>query len=571
MTDDRTNSLLVLASRSQLEDIRTLVRKLDVPLVGQGRIHVHYLRHADAEELAQTLNSMLTGQRPRGGAGRTGGAGGNQPQQLRSQVTALSEGGINLSADPATNSLVIQASKESYEALLQVIKQLDIPRPQVLVEAIIMEVDITHGLELGVEAIFDTVNGDTRFAVSTMETIFTGSAAGQLATFAKQSFEYDENGNPVDGAEGTNMAVLLRAAAKDSSLNIISSPHILTSDNEEAEIRIGNNIPIITSRVDSATGNTAGLASSVNVERQDIGVTLRVTPQISEGDLVRLKIFQEITDINEDLTSGIGDPSEVGVALFNRKVENTVVVNNGDTVVVGGLISDRWLDSERKVPWLGDIPVLGWAFKSTRKDLRKINTLIFLTPHIIRNKDQMELESIRKRNEFQNRNGKQYDTDEENLRRIDDDSKEGDKWSPNQNPVLHELRGLSSRYSLRRRDELLEIQREAEAERRASRLEREGGNVLVYALRVGVYRDESNATTDLTRVLDAGYDGSLISGEADGTLLYELVVGPFDDLQGASDVAEVLRKVYEFEPSVTVLEIEGARNREEGPEAERAP
>jgi general secretion pathway protein D len=571
MTDDRTNSLLVLASRTQLDDIRKLVRQLDVPLVGQGRIHVHYLRYADAEEMAQTLNGMLSGQRPSGGAGRTGGAGGNQPQQMRAQVTALSEGGINLNADPATNSLVIQASKESYEALLQVIKQLDIPRPQVLVEALILEVDITNGLELGVQALFDTVNGDTRFAFSTLEQAFTGTSAGQLATIAKQAFDYDENGQPEEGAEGTNMVILMKAAARAATLNIVSSPHILTSDNEEAEIRVGNNIPIITSRVNNASGNVAGLSTSVNVERQDIGVTLRVTPQISEGDQLRLKIFQEITDINEELTIGVGDPEQVGVSLFNRKIENTVVVNNGDTVVVGGLISDRWVDGESKVPWLGDIPVIGWGFKTVRKDLRKINTLVFLTPHIVRNEDQMELESIRKRDEFQNRSGKGYDTDDENLRRIDDESKADDKWSPNQNPVLHELRDLSSRYSLRRRDELLEVQRETEADRRASRLDRDGQTVLVYALRVGVYRDETTAAADLTRVLDAGYDGTLVSGEADGALLYELVVGPFADMQGASEVGEVLREVYDFAPSVTVLEVEGSSGEEDGAEAESAP
>jgi len=150
ITDERTNSLLVLASRGQLDEIRQLIKKLDVPVTGQGRIHVYYLKHADAEELAQTLNALLTGQRaaPRGGRAGSGPAGGAQPQAMRSAITALAEG-ITLTADPATNSLVIQASKEAYETLKDVIEQLDVIRPQVLVEALIMEVRVGEGLELG--------------------------------------------------------------------------------------------------------------------------------------------------------------------------------------------------------------------------------------------------------------------------------------------------------------------------------------------------------------------------------------------------------------------------------------
>ena len=258
------------------------------------------------------------------------------------------------------------------------------------------------------------------------------------------------------------------AAAKDTNLNIVSAPHILTSDNEEAEIRIGNNIPIITSRVNSATGNVSGLASSVNVERQDIGVTLRVTPQISEGNSLRLKIFQEITDINEDLQSGVGNPEEVGVSLFNRKVENTVVVKDAETVVVGGLISDRWANAERKVPYLGDIPVLGWLFKSQTKELRKINLLIFLTPHIIRDGDQMEFETIRKREEFEIKSGETYQTGKATLDEIQE--RDDGKWAPNKSPVLGALREHTSRYSLERKDELEDMEREAEEKRVNDRL-----------------------------------------------------------------------------------------------------
>jgi general secretion pathway protein D len=412
MTDERTNSLLILASRTSVSDIRELVRKLDVPLVGGGRIHVYYLNHADSEELASTLSSMLSGQsRSTQTPGRTGAAGG-QVQNLRSQVTALAEG-ITLSPDPATNSLVIQASKEAYEALVAVIEKLDIPRPQVLVEALIIEVDVTDGIELGVSWTINAINGDQQFYFTTARAA-AGGSAGDLGGVIARAFPTGADGITrldTSTATGTNYDAVISAAAKDTNLNVVSSPHILTSDNEEAEIRIGNNIPIITSRVNSATGNSAGLASSVNVERQDIGVTLRVTPQISGGNTLRLKIFQELTDINESLQSGVGSADEVGVALFNRKIENTVVVKDGETVVVGGLISDRWRDDVFKVPFLGDIPGLGWAFKTNTKELRKINLLVFLTPHIIRTADEMELETIRKRMDFESDLGETYNTD----------------------------------------------------------------------------------------------------------------------------------------------------------------
>ena len=180
---------------------------------------------------------------------------------------------------------------------------------------------------------------------------------------------------------GTIIDQIINLSASNGDVNIVSAPHILTSDNEQAEIRVGDNIPIISSRVEQATG-AANLSTSVNVERQDIGVTLRVTPQITEGDSLRMEIFQEITEINSNLA--VGNVNDVGVALSNRRIENTVVVRDGETVVIGGLLSDVLDESVTKVPWLGDVPFLGWAFKSTNEQIRKTNLLVFLTPRIVR-------------------------------------------------------------------------------------------------------------------------------------------------------------------------------------------
>ena len=549
MTDERTNSLLVLASRTALVDIRDLVRKLDVPLVGGGRIHVYYLSHADSEELASTLSSMLSGQeRSSPTPGRTGAAGG-QVQNLRSQVTALAEG-ITLSPDPATNSLVIQASKEAYEALVAVIQQLDIPRPQVLVEALIIEVDVTDGLDLGVNWTINAINGDQQFYFSTAQAAVGGSA-GDIAGVIKSAFQTGADGiTPTEtGASGTNYDAVIQAAAKDTNLNVVSSPHILTSDNEEAEIRIGNNIPIITSRVNSATGNASGLASSVNVERQDIGVTLRVTPQISEGDTLRLKIFQELTDINSALQDGVGTADEVGVALFNRQIDNTVVVKDGETVVVGGLISDRWQNDEFKVPFLGDIPGLGWAFKTTSKELRKINLLVFLTPHIIRNAAEMEYETIRKRMDFEDDLGENYHIDPEPGEALTKTDGIIDKGI---NPAYDALRKHSGRYSPQRRKELKAQIRDQE--RLAQEIATEETTRSAYGLRVKLFSNEKDAAAALVELIDAGYDGSVMSSSAGGQVVYELLAGPYVDLKAAKAQAEVLSKVYDFNPVVTILE-----------------
>jgi general secretion pathway protein D len=377
LTDERTNSLLVLAPRTQLEEVRGLVAKLDVPVEGGGRIHVHYLDNANAEEIAQTLSGLLSGASSPAGGGSTGAAG-TPAASLRSAVASLSDG-ISVTADPAINALIIQASKEGYNTLTEVIKQLDIVRPQVLVEALIMEVDVTDGRSLGFAALMRYINGDLELAFQTATTAGLGGA-GSLIPLASDAIAplvgfFSNDNTPEDGNNndfsGTLIQGLISASAANGDVNILSAPHILTTDNEQAEIRVGDNIPIITSRVESAAGQEVGLSSSVNVERQDIGVTLRVTPQITEGETMRLEIFQEITQVNSGLISETGDPEEVGLPLSNRRIENTVIVADGETVVIGGLIGDNEQHTVSKVPWLGDIPVLGWAFKTTRTQSAK--------------------------------------------------------------------------------------------------------------------------------------------------------------------------------------------------------
>ncbi len=539
ITDERTNSLLVLASRSQLSDIRALVRQLDVPIVGGGRIHVYYLRHADAEELTQTMNALLSGQSGAPSPGRTGAAGAAAPQALRSAVTQLAEG-ISITADAATNSLVIQASREAYDTLVEVIEQLDVPRPQVLVEALIMEVDVSDGLDLGFNGSLAYLNGSLSLYANTAAAGLTAGATNLgLGAFGTDLFGAGTT-NPTDN--GLYYEAIINASAANRNTNILSAPHLLTSDNEEAEIKIGDNIPIITSRVDNASGNIGGLSSSVNVERKDIGITLRVTPQISEGDTLRLKIFQEISAINEAVTAETGSAEDVGVSLSNRQVENTVVVSDGETVVIGGLISEAYNDTVDKVPWLGDIPFLGWAFKTTGKKLVKKNLLIFLTPHIIRSDEDMEFMTVRKREEFERNSGETV--------HLSDVQRRTDETDPS--PIRRTLIDHQRRYPQERMREI-EL---ARAEERARLREAVGGPQTRFLLRAGPFSNEGEATRMLTRIVDSGYDGTLVSEERDGRLLFELQVGPYIDLEAARQASFVLREVYELDPSMIILDEE---------------
>lgn len=543
ITESRTNSLLVLATQAQIAEIRELVHKLDVPVIGGGKIHVYYLKHADAQEMAKTLNDLVSGAGSAGrGGGRTGSAGA-KPQALRSVITPLSEGAINLSADPATNSLVIQASKEAYETLIQVIEKLDIPRPQVLVEALIMEVDITDNFELGFN--FGYVLANSEIDLELVGQGLISTIAGPLAAFGKSTIDSD-------GDDGSTFTARMQAAAQAGLINILSSPHILTSDNEEAEIRIGDNIPIVTSRVQAATGATdSGLSSAVNIERRDIGVTLRVTPQISDGNTLRLKIFQEITEVNEALSAVVAggntdSTTDIGVALSNRRVENTVVVADGATVVIGGLIGEVSSTTENKVPFLGDIPVLGWLFKSTQEKIRRVNLIIMLTPHIIRSPADLEFESIYRRTNFT------YATDStERIERMAEDVLEDREDVVPNSRVEEHLLDHTLRYPLERLDEIEEQRRLEKIEtQRRREAELWGPQYRVHAIVV----DQEAAAALVTAIIDLGYDATLVSSSTGTGVVLEIRVGLFESTRQAESVLTILQRSMQLDPYIVVVE-----------------
>ncbi|WP_429885916.1 type II secretion system secretin GspD [Geoalkalibacter halelectricus] len=383
-----TNVLVVMAGKDDLETIHGLVKRLDKrPSQMRAGIQVYYLENADAETLARTLNEILTGIQAQA---RTATARAAQQQPGETL------GAVSITADKPTNALIINSTPEDYETIRDIVAQLDIKRKQVYVEALILELsmDATQRLGSSLQGAVATGSDSVIFGTSNLN---TGPASlGQLAggtTGVPNLLTQTINGillggifSPitVTGPDGNDVTVpalsaLIDLSKTDTDINILSAPRLLTSDNEEAEIIVGRNVPIITSRL-TDTGATTGLAQSVSVERRDVALTLRFTPQITEGNLVRLNVFQESTDI---AVQSVGDVNQVGPTFTKRQLRNTILAENGRTVVLGGLIDSNVQETITKVPLLGDIPVLGWLFKRRGTTETKTNLLIFITPHIV--------------------------------------------------------------------------------------------------------------------------------------------------------------------------------------------
>lgn len=387
----RTNTLLAIASADEISLLRNLIDALDMPgAQAQSNINVYYLKYADAEELAKSLNEIMLGVRKT-----------EQQQKDKKNKDAIEP--LAITADKPTNSLLISASPADYKLLEQVIAKLDIQRKQVFVEALILELSMDATREVGA-ALQGAVDIDGESVVLGTSNLNSSSVGGsnsvglgnflpgdnQLPSLLTQSVKGLMLGglfNPITitAPDGTAMTVpavsaLLQLSQTSQDVNVLSAPQLLTSDNEEAEIIVGENVPVITSRL-TDTGST-GLAQSVTVERQDAALTLRFTPQITAGDLVRLDVFQEITSV-------LKEDADTGPTLNKRQLRNTVLAENGKTVALGGLIQTNVEKNEFKVPLLGDIPLLGHLFRSSGTTTKKTNLLVFMTPRIIRNASEL--------------------------------------------------------------------------------------------------------------------------------------------------------------------------------------
>ena len=420
--DGRTNTLVLGGPVALVRRARALVERIDqTPAHGSSDIHVIPLRHADAEALVRTLSQLLglpTGPppepRPRGSslarAGSTsrydrgfdGGMGRSAPEAAAAPAAGAAAAGtaealeapVRLTADPATNALVVSATPQDWETLRAVVETLDVPRRQVFVEAIIVEATVDRARALGIEFQATTdLGGYSGLAQANLGPLASAatdptSLPGLLLAAASNRTVRLPNGQEVPA-----QTFLLTALETDSEVNVLSAPNIVTTDNEEAEIVVGRNVPFIASRATSAD-NLENLFTTI--ERHDVGVMLRLRPQITADDFVRLTIFEEVSDI-EEVTVGGSDPNLVGPTTTIRSASTAVAARDGQTVVIGGLLSDNRRDREERVPFLGRMPVLGAFFRRNASRRTKTNLLVFLTPHILASDHQMAQNSLRQR------------------------------------------------------------------------------------------------------------------------------------------------------------------------------
>ena len=417
IADERTNSIIVLATEKSLVEIRDLVKRIDYETdpFADGDIHVMYLEHAKAEELSQTLNNLIQQSNQRAqqrSTERRGNAASARGGSARTTTTARSgqggdgggnfEGEVRLTHDVPTNSLVITASREDYARLRKVVDMLDIPRKQVFVETVIMEVSDTRINDNGVSWHGGgLINGDATSAsiIAARGQSSISPAAGLLDGSLLAGLGMGIFGEalniPLPGVEGgfeiPAFGVVMRFLQEDQSTNVLSSPNILTLDNEEATIEIGETVPFPTGGLGSlggalgaAGGAAGGLLSSlpsISFTREDVGIILRITPQINESDWVTMDVYQEISEVKEG--SAADSASSGGPTTTKRSAETTISVKSNQTIVIGGLMQEVETENESKIPILGDIPLLGALFRNKRKTKRKTNLLIFLTPHVI--------------------------------------------------------------------------------------------------------------------------------------------------------------------------------------------
>jgi general secretion pathway protein D len=402
VADDRSNSILVSGDQSQRLRIKALIAHLDTPLDSGSETQVRYLRYADAEDLASRLKGQLSGT---GSSSSSSGARG--PQQPAAATPAAASGPATLSleggsatiwADKDTNALVITAGQRTMRALNAVIDKLDIRRMQVLVQAIIVEVSADKSAELGVNWVVDGSNNNLA-AGGFIEPI-GGTSIIDLYTAAKSGTTTGASGKPVSplgttlgigrlSATGINFAAMVRALQGDSRTNIIATPSIQTQDNQEAKIEVAQEVPFITGQYTGTTGTSSAFQT---IQRQAVGTLLTVTPQINQGDAVLLKIQVE--------SSSIASTSVTASDIITNKrtITTNVLIRDGGTLVLGGLISDSATNSEQRVPMLGRIPLIGELFRTRSTKRTKSNLMVFIQPRILRDDAQAAFETDAKYN-----------------------------------------------------------------------------------------------------------------------------------------------------------------------------
>ena len=383
VADKRTNSVIVTADEVSIERIKGLVDYLDIPLEQSGNVRVMYLEYADATEVAEVLTRVMQNL-------------ARLDDESSGRTRAANAAKSTIEADEGTNSLIITADTDEMAALEAVIARLDIRRAQVLVEAIIVEIDVTEGRELGLQWLFANDSGlygsnisparqGSNAAIAqailpedaTSTEIGVRDLAGALSQVPGTTFGW----GVVD--QNLTMTTILNTLEKQGNTNILSTPSLLTLDNEEAFFTVGQQVPFVTGSYTN-TGAANGVANPFQtIQRENVGVTLQVTPQINEGDSVVMDIVQEVSSISQQALSASD------VITNERKIETKVLAKDGDIVVLGGLVKDDIQDSQQGVPLLSGIPVLGRLFRNDVVSVTKSNLLVFIRSTIIRDDDDL--------------------------------------------------------------------------------------------------------------------------------------------------------------------------------------
>ena len=377
IADDRTNSVLISGDKNRRLRIRVLITHLDTPLEDGGDTRVRYLRYADAEDLATKLQTQY----------QTKAATEGAPAET---------GDINIWADQPTNALIVTAPPKIMRSMMAVVDKLDIRRLQVLIEAIIVEVSAERAADLGVTWAIGDKNLESAIGVTQFDglTGVTGLAGAALGG--------DAAGIPTLGSginfgigrlsdSGISFVALIEALEADTNTNIMGTPILTTMDNEEAEIRVGQEVPFVT----GSFSNTGGAGGAINpfqtVEREQVGLTLKITPQINAGNAIRLKIDQEVSSVSDSTQA-------VDLITNNRNINTVVIVEDAAILVLGGLIQEELREKEQRVPFLGRIPVIGALFRSTSTQKVKTNLMFFIRPTILRDGVQASFETNAKYN-----------------------------------------------------------------------------------------------------------------------------------------------------------------------------
>ncbi|MBL9023787.1 MAG: type II secretion system secretin GspD [Myxococcales bacterium] len=429
IADERTNSLIITATKGDYDKILELVKRVvDAPMVeGDNQIHVLPLQHSKCADLQSSLSQILGGggARPAGGAARAGAArpGGAAAGAAAGGAAGgeeVFEGAVKVGCDEATNSLLTTSSSRDYAALRAVVDKLDMPRRQVFIEAVIMDINVNRTTDLGLGyhggGPFDTSEGQGVVYGGNNPLQSASGVPGQLSALA-----LGVRGPDIDSSEnilGTGISipafgVVLHALANDGDSNVLATPHILATDSVEATISVGQSVPLQTNAgalgtLASAAGAGAGAAGALGglgglggllggqAPREDVGIKLSIKPYVNDSDQVRLELKEEISEV------GATDQGTLGAVTINkRQAATTLIVRDQQTVVIGGLMRDQETTAETKVPILGDIPVLGFLFRQQVKTKAKSNLLLILTPYVVREQDDLRVIFERKMQERQ--------------------------------------------------------------------------------------------------------------------------------------------------------------------------